>query len=117
DMQIRHRRATPADLANAGEIIARDRTLFSPQVWQELPALLEDLLARERILLCPMFDVETGHMAGMGASGFLDPEFLQIALASDGGFTDFMFAAELAGRAAFLSRRQVAAANSAAHPR
>lgn len=39
-------------------------------------------MARERILLCPLDDVETGRMVGMGASGFLHPDFLEAALAS-----------------------------------
>lgn len=112
-MQIRHRRATPADLALCSAAIERDRPLFSARTWNKLPALLEDLLLRERILLCPLLDVESGRMVGMGGSGFLDPEFLQEALATARGFVDFVLGAELDGVAAFLNRQQVAAANRA----
>lgn len=75
-VQIRHRRAAPADLPLCLAVIEHDRPLFSARTWNELPALLEDLLLREHILLCPLFDVESGRMIGMGASGFLEPGFL-----------------------------------------
>ncbi len=113
-MQIRHRRALPQDIARGREILEPERILFSPRTWQLLPELLEDLLARERILLCPLDDAETGRMVGMGASGFLHPDFLEAALASPGGLTDAAFTAESAGRQAFLNRKQVAEANRAA---
>jgi hypothetical protein len=113
-VQIRHRRALPQDIARGREILEPERILFSPRTWQLLPGLLEDLLARERILLCPLDDVETGQMVGMGGSGFLHPDFLEAALASPGGLTDAAFTAEAEGRPAFLNRKQVADANRAA---
>jgi hypothetical protein len=112
-VQIRHRRALPQDIARGREIIEPERILFSPRTWQLLPGLLEDLLARERILLCPLDDVETGQMVGMGGSGFLHPDFLEAALASPGGLMDAAFTAEAEGRPAFLNRKQVAGANRA----
>jgi hypothetical protein len=113
-VQIRHRRALPQDIARGREILEPERILFSPSTWQLLPELLEDLLARERILLCPLDDVETGRMVGMGASGFLHPDFLETALASPGGLIDAAFTAESEGRPAFLNRKQVAEANRVA---
>jgi len=102
-VQLRHRRALRGRSPAAVRFSNRERTLFSPRTWQLLPELLEDLLARERILLCPLDDVETGRMVGMGASGFLDPDFLDAA-----------FAAESEGRPAFLNRKEIAEANRAA---
>ena len=104
----------PQDIARGREILEPERILFSPRTWQLLPELLEDLLARERILLCPLDDAETGRMVGVGASGFLHPDFLEAALASPGGLTDAAFAAEAEGRPAFLNRKQIAEANRAA---
>ncbi len=103
-VQIRHRRALPQDIARGRELLEPERILYSPRTWQLMPELLEDLLARERILLCPLDDVETGRMVGMGASGFLHPDFLEAALASPGGLTDAAFTAESEGRTAFLNR-------------
>jgi hypothetical protein len=113
-VQIRHRRALPQDIARGREILEPERILFSPRTWQLLPELLEDLLARERILLCPLDDVETGHMVGMGGSGFLHLDFLETALASPGSLIDAAFTAESEGRPAFLNRKQIAEANRAA---
>ena len=113
-MQIRHRRALPQDIARAREVLEPERILFSPRTWQLLPGLLDDLLARERILLCTLDDVETGRMVGMGGSGFLHPDFLEAALAGPGGLIDAAFTAEAEGRPAFLNRKQVADANRAA---
>ncbi len=113
-MQIRHRRALPQDIARGREILEPERILFSPRTWQLMPELLVDLLARERILLCPLDDVETGRMVGMGGSGFLHPDFLEAALASPGGLTDAAFTAESEGRPAFLNRKEIAEANRAA---
>ncbi len=113
-MQIRHRRALPQDIARGREILEPERILFSPRTWQLMPELLEDLLGRERILLCTLDDVETGRMVGMGGSGFLHPDFLEAALASPGGLIDAAFTAEAEGRPAFLNRKQVADANRAA---
>jgi hypothetical protein len=112
-MQLRHRRAKPQDIARAARVLEPERRLFSSRTWQLLPALLEDLLNRGRILLCPLDDVETGEMVGIGGSGFLHPAFLRTALASSGGFTDFVFTSETEGRPAFLNRKQVAEANRA----
>jgi hypothetical protein len=113
-VQIRHRRALPQDIARGREILEPERILFSQRTWQQMPELLEDLLARERILLCPLDDVETGRMVGMGGSGFLHPDFLEAALAAPGGLIDAAFTAESEGRPAFLNRRQIAEANRAA---
>jgi hypothetical protein len=113
-VQIRHRRSLPQDIARGREILEQERILFSPRTWQLLPELLEDLLARERILLCSFDDVETGRMVGMGGSGFLHPDFLEAALAGLGGLMDAAFTAESEGRPAFLNRKQVAEANRAA---
>ena len=113
-MQIRHRPALPQDIARGREILEQERILFSPHTWQLLPELLEDLLARERILLCALDDAETGQMVGIAASGFLHPDFLEAALAGPSRIADAAFTAESEGGAAFLNRTEVAEANRAA---
>jgi hypothetical protein len=110
-VQIRHRRALPHDISRGREILEPERILFSPRTWQLMPELLQDLLARERILLCILDDVETGQMVAMGASGFLHPDFLEAALACPGGLIDAAFTAEAEGRPAFLNRKGVIEAN------
>jgi hypothetical protein len=112
-VQIRHRRALPQDIGRGPDILEPERILFSPRTWEGLPGLLEDLLARERILLCILDDVDSGQMMAMGASGFLHPDFLEAALPGPGGLIDAAFTAESEGRPAFLNRKQVAEANRA----
>ncbi len=112
-MQIRHRRAIPQDISRAGPVLEPERVLYSPRTWKLLPELLEDLLARERILLCTLDDRETGRMVGIGGSGFLHPDFLETALAGPGSLADAAFTAESEGRPAFLNRKQIAEGNRA----
>jgi hypothetical protein len=113
-VQIRYRRALPQDISRGREILEPERILFSPRTWQLMPELLQDLLARERILLCALDNVETGQMVAMGASGFLRPDFLEAALAGPGGLIDAVFTAESEGRPAFLNRKEIKEANRAA---
>jgi hypothetical protein len=110
-MHIRYRRSKPREILSAGKHLEPDRPLYSPQVWNQLPELLEDLRSRERILICMAEDVDCGEVVFVGASGFLEPQFLQSALDAGNGILDAALAGELAGRPAFLNHKQVAEAN------
>jgi hypothetical protein len=110
-MQIRYRRGKPNELSGAIRHLEPERLLYSPQVWNQLPELLEDLRSRERILICIAEDVDAGEVVFVGASAFVDPGFLQSALSAGQGLLDPALAAELSGLPAFLNHKQVADAN------
>jgi len=93
-------------------LLGPDRPLLSPAVWAALPELLEDLLRRERILLCVLEDSDTGCLRFLGGSGFLDRQFLEAALGDPReSVLNRALAAERKSGLAFLNVRQVGDAN------
>lgn len=110
-MQIRYRRGKPHDVSRAARLLEPDRPLFCPRTWELLPGMLEDLLRRERILLCLLEDADTGEVVFAGASGFLQPHFLKRAMDRGGGILEPAIIGEFEGRATFMNRRAVAEAN------
>lgn len=93
------------------KLLEPDRSLYSPQVWERLPELLEDLRSRDRILLCSCEDSDSDKTVYVGASGFLRPDFLEAAMDRGQGLLDAALLRELAGRPAFLNHKEVAEAN------
>jgi hypothetical protein len=110
-MQIRLRRAKPEDISRARKLLEPDRPLFPPDTWASLPNLLEDLLDRERILLCLLEDMDAGRIVFIGGSGFVTPDFLNRAIENAAGLVAPAFNAELRGRTTFLNHKHVAEAN------
>jgi hypothetical protein len=111
DMQIRYRRGTPQDIYSAIDVLGRDRSLFSRQVWNLLPSALANLIERNRIFIGLCEEVDTGHIVFVGGSGFLHERFLNSALEGEGALLEPAVVAELEGRPAFQNYKQVAAAN------
>jgi hypothetical protein len=100
-MQIRLRRAKPEDISRARKLLEPDRPLFQPDTWASLPKLLEDLLDRERILLCLLEDMDAGRIVFIGGSGFVTPDFLNQAIENGVGLVAPAFHAELRVRTTF----------------
>lgn len=110
-MQIRYRRGKSRDVSRAARLLEPDRPLFCPRAWELLAGVLEDLLRRERILLCLLEDADTGEVVFAGASGFLHPHFLGHTLERGGGILEPAIIAEFEGQAAFMHWKDVAEAN------
>lgn len=109
---IRYRRARPADVQRAWNVVQRDKGLFSTQTWSRLPDLLADLVEREKIALCVFEDLDAKQFVCMGGYGFIHPEFLGETLRNPTeGVLEQAFAAELVLRPAWLNQREVAQAN------
>ena len=99
-------------MLRAWKVLETDRPLFSPEIWQRLPKLMEDLIHRERIRVCVFEDRDTpGEILTLGVASFVYPEFLEGAMESGRGLADSAFAAESNGHAVFLNLKQVAEAN------
>ena len=49
-------------------------------MWPQLPALLKDLVEREKITFCVFEDLDKNQFFSMGGFGFLQAEFLRAAL-------------------------------------
>ena len=93
-------------------LLEPDRPLFSRETWRVLPELLEDLVARQRILLCVIEDSDAGRLRLVGGSAFLDERFLRDALGRTGeSVLERALVSEGRHRAAFLDVRQIASAN------
>src|ERR1700683_5041116 len=110
-MQIRYRRAKPGEISHARHLLEPDRPLFSQKVWERLPEVLEDLRSRERILLCIAEDTDAGKILFVGGSGFLQPGFLDSAVAGGQGILDAALTTELDNQPAFLNHKQIAEGN------
>jgi hypothetical protein len=111
-MPIRYRRARPEDVSLAWHLVQPDKPLFTSKTWSQLPALWAELVERERILLCAFEDPDSQQIVSIGGFGFVNPGFLQIALAHPAKTVlEQVFAAELEGRPALLNQREVARAN------
>src|SRR5262249_17920475 len=108
-MPIRYRRARPADVRSAWSTVQSEKGLFSPRMWSRLPALLEDLIEREKLTICIFEDLDKKQFFSMGAIGFLHSSFLQTALRDNThGVLEQAFASELSLRSAFLNSREIA---------
>ena len=101
----------PEDVRRSMHVIEQDRMIFSPDSWPRVPATLEDLVIRERILLCVFEEIQSGRIVCAGGSGFLQPDFFQSAFAAGEGLVNAAFDCESRGRAAFLNRKQIADGN------
>ena len=89
-----------------------DRALYSPEIWERLPKLVEDLLRRRRIRICVFEDVDAAsEMVCFGATGFVSPGLLDRALESGYGLADFALKVESQGKQVFLNHKQIAEAN------
>ena len=111
-MSIRFRRAQPADIPHCQHLITCDRPMLSPANWRRFPALLSDLLARERILLVIIEEPATGRYRMCGGSAFVDAAFLAQALEHPtSSILDQALTAEALNGGIFLSPRRVAGEN------
>jgi hypothetical protein len=111
-MPIRYRRARPSDVQRAWSVVQSEKGLFSAGIWSQIPALLEDLVQREKITLCVFEDLDQEQVFSMGGFGFLRPEVLRAALRdSTRSVLERAFAAELDLRPAWLNQREIAGAN------
>lgn len=111
-MQVRYRHGQPGDILRAGKQMEPDRALYSPEIWERLPKLVEDLLRRRRIRICVFEDVDAAsEMVCFGATGFVSPGLLDRALESGYGLADFALKVESQGKQVFLNHKQIAEAN------
>ena len=114
-MPLRYRRATPAEIPEAIPLLEPSRPLLTRETWRALPGLLEDLLERERILLCVLEDSDSRQLRFVGGSAFLDGRFLQAALGqAEESLIEHALVVERDYGHAFLNPRQIASANRGA---
>ena len=66
--QVRYRHGKAADIARARPLLEPDRHLYSPEIWPEVPKMLGDLLARDRIRICVFENAESGEMVCFGVT-------------------------------------------------
>jgi hypothetical protein len=111
-MSLRIRRAKPSDFPGAMRLIEPDRALFPEVEWRRLPALLSDLLDRDRLIACVVEETDGRDLRFLAASGFLNPQVREAVLAnSSASATARLFVHQRRFGNALLNRRQVAEAN------
>ena len=111
---IRYRPGGVADVQNAIPLLAPERNCFSGRVWNQLPDLIVDLLARGLAKSYVIEESVTGRLRWFGLSAFPSAEATHAALDLPSlPFRDVLLRRALDGRAPFLSRKQIAAANAA----
>src|SRR5215469_4922944 len=109
--QVRYRHGNARDVERASQLMGRDRPLYSPETWRNLPKILTDLLGRGRIRICVFENVDNNDMGCFGVTGFVRPGFLADALKRDVGLAEAALLAESSREPAFLNHKQVAEAN------
>ena len=111
---IRYRPGRVADVPNAIPLLAPERNCFSSRIWNQLPELIVDLLARGLAKSYVIEESATGRLRWFGLSAFPSAEAMRATLDLPSlPFREVLLQTALDGRAPFLSRQQIAAANAA----
>jgi hypothetical protein len=113
-MQIRYRRALPADVARAWPTVRHEWPLFPSDIRARVPGVIADLVAVGRLTMCVFEDSATGAPVTIGGYGCLPLDFLERAMCVNGrSVLEQAFESESRSAPLFMGHQQVAHANAA----
>src|SRR4051812_28866636 len=106
------RRARRADILRSMPLWAQDRVLYEPDVWAALPALLEDLMASNRVSFALMESLPGSTPRLLGGIAFIRPDYIESNRIGLSTLPNAMFRAALRNHNPFLSPKEVAEQNA-----
>lgn len=105
------RLGTIEDVKKSAPLWQQDRALFDSDVWAEMPCLLERLLRSERVRLAYIESFPGGEPRLLGGISFIDPTYVEEALAKRSTLPNTVFRAVLEGRSPFFGPREIGPLN------
>jgi hypothetical protein len=106
------RRARREDLRRSMPLWAQDRVLYDADVWASLPALLEDLMARDLLSFAIVESLPGGVPRLLGGTTFIQPDYIDQKRVGPSTLPNAVFRAALGGRNPFLSPKEIGEQNA-----
>jgi hypothetical protein len=91
---------------------AQDRVLYDADVWASLPALLEDLMARDLLSFAIVESLPGGVPRLLGGTTFIRPDYIDQNRVGPSTLPNAVFRAALGGRDPFLSHNEIGGQNA-----
>jgi hypothetical protein len=106
------RRARREDIRRSMPLWAQDRVLYGAQVWASLPALLEDLVARDLLSFAIVESLPGVVPRLLGGTAFIQPDFIDRNRVGQSTLPNAVLRAALGNRNPFLSPKEVGEQNA-----